>query len=274
MESNNILRADILDILFENRNKEYGAYELRRSYNRRLYKSIAVMGSVVLLVFAGGIVSGRSAKRLASAPMVEPVQLTALDNTPPPTPPPALPKPQPQQVKTIAFVPPKVVPDDQVKPDEHPPVVTDLDDAKIGTVNHDGTLDDGTALAPPAPAGNGGVIEEPKKKNDEPEIWTKVEIESQFPGGAAAWLRFLKKYLRYPEDAINNQVGGQVMVLFVVDEEGNVSNVQAVSGPENGGLREEAVRVIKRSGQWTPAIQNGRKVKSYKRQPITFVAPE
>jgi protein TonB len=59
-------------------------------------------------------------------------------------------------------------------------------------------------------------------------------------------------------------------VQFIVDMEGKVSNVEAISGPETGGLREEAVNVIKKSGRWEPAIQNGRKVKSYKKQPITF----
>ncbi|WP_431213747.1 energy transducer TonB [Puia sp. P3] len=97
-----------------------------------------------------------------------------------------------------------------------------------------------------------------------------MEIESQFPDGPAAWLRFLHRNLVVPNDAIDQNISGQVMVQFIVDEEGNVSNVQAVSGPVGGGLREEAVRVIKKSGKWTAAIQNGRKVKSYKRQPITF----
>jgi protein TonB len=60
------------------------------------------------------------------------------------------------------------------------------------------------------------------------------------------------------------------MVQFIVDKEGNVSDVQAISGPEQGGLREEAIRVIKKSGKWTPALQNGRYVKAYRRQPVTF----
>jgi protein TonB len=69
---------------------------------------------------------------------------------------------------------------------------------------------------------------------------------------------------------LTNEVQGTVMVQFIVDREGNVSDVEVVSGPETGGLREEAIRVIQKSGKWTPAIQNGRKVKSYKRQPVVF----
>ncbi|WP_431217597.1 energy transducer TonB [Puia sp. P3] len=63
---------------------------------------------------------------------------------------------------------------------------------------------------------------------------------------------------------------GTVTVQFIVDKDGKVSEVRALSGPETGGLRDEAVRVIRNSGDWIPAIQNGRKVKSYKRQPVIF----
>jgi protein TonB len=95
-----------------------------------------------------------------------------------------------------------------------------------------------------------------------------VEIESEYPGGLTAWRRFLDRNLRYPQEAVDQGIEGFVTVQFVVDKEGNVSNVEAVSGPQE--LRGEAVRVIKRSGKWTPAIQNGHKVKSYKKQPIGF----
>jgi TonB family protein len=113
---------------------------------------------------------------------------------------------------------------------------------------------------PPPPSGD----------EDYDKTFTKTEIESYFPGGDPAWLRYLSRNLQYPRDAIENRVQGTVVVQFIVDKEGNISNVQAISGPDQGGLREEAVRVIKRSGKWTPAIQNGRQVKSYKKQPIVF----
>ena len=74
-----------------------------------------------------------------------------------------------------------------------------------------------------------------------------------------------------PDDALNNQIQGTVLVQFIVDKTGHLSEVQAISGPDAGGLRDEAVRVISKSGQWLPAIQNGAKVKSYKRQPVIFL---
>jgi protein TonB len=172
------------------------------------------------------------------------------------------------------FTPPQVVPDDKVKPEEAPPVQDDLETAKIGNVNQAGTADDGIVAPPPSDGGK-GVVEAPAKKEDDyDKIFIKVEQESTYPGGMAAWARYLNKNLRVPDEAINNQIQGSVMVQFVVDQEGNVSDVQAISGPTDGGLREEAIRVIKKSGKWTPAEQNGRKVKSYKKQPIGFIVNE
>jgi len=273
METNKILSADILDLIFDGKNKEYGAYELRKTYNKRLYKAIGVTGIVIGLVFVGGMVSGRGTKKSAAPALVDSVQLVAVEKDPtPPPPPPPPPKPQIQHIEIRQFTPPRLV-NEEVKPDEKPPEQTELDDVRIGNTNVAGDKDDGSAIAPPTPAGNGKVIEEPKKKEDDGPVLV-VEIESEFPGGMAAWSRFLHKNLNYPQDAINNEIEGQVMVQFIVDEQGNVSNVQAISGPDKGGLREEAIRVIKRSGTWTAAIQNGRKVKSYKRQPITFAMPK
>lgn len=108
-----------------------------------------------------------------------------------------------------------------------------------------------------------------KEENDSDRIFMcNVAREAEYPGGQAAWQRYLNKSMRIPEEAIDNESQGTVVVQFVVDEDGNVSNVEAVSGPKVLGA--EAVRVIKQSGKWIPAqqIQNGRYIKSYKRQPF------
>jgi periplasmic protein TonB len=101
--------------------------------------------------------------------------------------------------------------------------------------------------------------------------FTKIEIESDFPGGAAAWLRYLNKNLRYPDEAVNNRIQGQVIIAFIVDTLGHIPLSSAwVNASVEYSLDEEALRVIVTSGMWTPAIQNGRRLKSYKRQPIIF----
>jgi periplasmic protein TonB len=105
---------------------------------------------------------------------------------------------------------------------------------------------------------------------DSSKTFSKVEFESDYPGGANGWARFLKANLQYPNKAVRKKIEGTVIVQFIIDKDGSVSDVQAISGPESGGLMEEAVRVIKISGNWKPAVQNGKKVKSYKKQPIQF----
>jgi len=174
------------------------------------------------------------------------------------------------QVKTIRDVTFRIVNEKEIPETEKPPVNDDLKDVRIGKLSTDGVNDASDAIAPPGDGGvEKGIIEAPKKEDaDKDVIWNKVEIPSEYPGGTAAWQRFLNKNLRFSQEAIDNEIQGAVVVQFIVDQEGNVSNVEAISGPEE--LRAEAVRVIKKSGQWTPAIQNGRKVKSYKRQPIIF----
>jgi len=270
MEINKILNADILDIIFEGKNKEYGAYDLRKTYNKRLVKAILGTTAVIVLLFIGYIVSNLNGNSNKKAMVVEDVQLEDVKeekkNEPPPPPPP---KVEPPKVEMAKFTPPKIVKDNEVKEEEKPPEQEKLEDTKIGTVNQEGTKDEGITAPPVSDAGK-GVVEAPKDNEDYDKTFTKVEIESEFPGGPAAWLRYMNKNLRYPDDAVNNEIQGTVVVQFIVDKEGNVSDVQAISGPENGGLREEAVRVIKKSGKWTPAVQNGRQVKSYKKQPIVF----
>ena len=110
----------------------------------------------------------------------------------------------------------------------------------------------------------------PGKDTAKEVTFTKVEIEADYPGGERAWMQYLNHNLHYPDDAISNEIKGKVIVQFVVDTNGVVSDIKAISGPTRGGLREEAVRVIKASGNWIPATQNDVKVRSYKKIPIEF----
>ena len=92
--------------------------------------------------------------------------------------------------------------------------------------------------------------------------------DAEYKGGVAAWLQFLNANCKYPDEAVNSEVSGTVRVKFVVEKDGSVSHVEAMSGPEV--LQKEAIRVIAASGQWEPSILNGHKVRSYKIQPIVF----
>lgn len=268
MDVNKILQSDVLDIIFDGRNKDYGAYELRTNYKKRLGISVISMifaCSVLLLLYSFSFDGGnKPVKHLV-------VSDTELENLKEKEPEPVVepPKPKPvQQIEMKQFTTP-VITNEEIKPDEAPPEVEELEDTRIGTINQEGEKDLGI-VAPPISDDGKGVIEAPKKDDtDWDQTFLKVEIESEYPGGLSAWKRFLEKTLRYPQDAIDNDVEGTVVVQFVVDKDGVVSEVEAISGPEE--LRPEAVRVIKKSGKWNPAIQAGRQVKSYKKQPVVFV---
>lgn len=273
MEVNKIMTADILDIIFEGRNKEYGAYDLRKSYNRRMVIALFVTAALITVLFVGFLIAKNLPEDKETEMVVQDVQLQEIKQEKelePPPPPPPPPPPEPPKVEMAKFTPPKIVEDEEVQEDEKPPEVEKLEETKIGTINQEGLKDEGIVAPPVSDAGK-GVIEAPKKdETNYDEIFTKVEIESSYPGGAGAWMRYLNKTFRYPQEAQDDGIQGTVVVQFIVDKEGNVSEVEAVSGPSTGGLRDEAIRVIKKSGKWEPAVQNGRKVKSYKKQPITF----
>ena len=96
----------------------------------------------------------------------------------------------------------------------------------------------------------------------------KVEVESKFPGGERAWINFLQENLTYPKKAIRKKIQGTVVLQFIVDRDGTVSDIEAISGPEE--LQQGAIDVLKKTPNWIPAIQGGKKVKSYKKQPIVF----
>ena len=99
-------------------------------------------------------------------------------------------------------------------------------------------------------------------------VFTKLQRESEFPGGQTAWVQFLSVHLVYPAKAIRKKVEGTVLIGFIVETDGSLSEIKVISGPEL--LQDAALKVIKESPHWVPSIQNGIEVKSYKKQPIIF----
>ena len=278
MDVNKILSTDLLDLIFEGRNKEYGAYELRKQYNSRLTKAVIFTFGGLLLIFLTSFLINAAADRNKGKVEVQEVQLTDIQqeekNEPPPPPPPK--PPEPPKVEMAKFTPPKVVKDEEVKEEEKPPEVEKLEDTKIGTSNVEGTKDEGI-VAPPVQ--EGGVVEAPKT-DDEDKVFQKVEIDAEFPGGNSGWTKYVTREIERNMDELQDDgKSGTVVVLFIVDKEGAVSDVRALPCSEAGvanclgpgtKLAEVAVSAIKRGPKWKPAIQNGRNVKAYRRQPVTF----
>jgi protein TonB len=268
MHASQILTADFLDILFEEKNKSYGAYPLRKGYNKRLLLSLfiaAFLCGIPILIFSFINNKGMASFRQVTSVVVELKPVVMKDPEPIVVPPP--PPPPRQIVATTSFTtPPLIVKDNMVRPEDMPPVIDELEHVRIASITAAGIADEGFP-APPL-TGNSIVAAPARDDDDLNKIFMIVQVESAYPGGMPAWIRFLKKTIEYPGLAVENEITGTVIVKFIVDEKGNVSNVEAASGPEE--LQEEAVRVIRKSGKWTPAIQNGRQVRSYKKQSIIF----
>ncbi len=273
MEANKIQSADFLDILFEGKNKEYGAYELRKTYNRRITVAIVVTLLVCLSVgiaFAVSKMKGGDTKPQIVLQDVD-LQNVAEQKKPEPPPPPPPPKIEPPKIEIKQFTPPKIVKDEEVK--EPPPEQEKLEDTKIGTINQEGVKSD--VVAPPVEEHGTGVVEAPKVTEDYDKEFKTVQIMAKFPGGPEAWIAYLKRNLRSEAPTDNGAPTGNytVIVSFLVDKTGAISEVRAENDP-GYGTAAEAVRVIQRGPAWTPAVQNGRNVIYRQKQSITFQVQE
>lgn len=275
MDVNKIQSADILDIIFDGRNKEYGAYELRKTYNKRMTKALVGTFLILLLAVLGNILAntvGKENKELIVQDVsLENVQQEEKKPEPPPPPPP--PKQEPPKVEITKFTPPKIVKDEEVKEEDEIKEVEKLEDTKIGTINQEGAKDEGI-VAPPVESGT-GVVEAPKKEEDYDKIFTVVQIPAEFPGGLPAWAKYLERNLNRDLPVENGAPPGKytVVVSFIVAKDGAISDVVAENDP-GYGTKAEAVRVITRGPKWKPAVQNGRNVIYRHKQSITFMVSE
>ena len=275
MEINKILSADVLDIIFDGKNKSYGAYELRKTYNKRLTRAIIITLVLVLFAFLGTVLSNVMGKKATDEIEVLDTQMAEVktnDAPPPPPPPPPPPKaPPPPEINQVKFTPPKIVKDEEVKPDEK--IEEIKEDQVISTKTVESENKNAIVQAPVEDKGT-QIVEAPKA-DDEDKVFTKVENEAAFPGGQQAWIRYLQKNLNANAPVDNGAPPGtyQVIVKFIVSKDGSISDVQAET-KHGYGMEDEAVKIIKRGPKWTPALQNGRNVNAYRRQPITFVVEE
>ncbi len=277
MDISKILSADILDIIFDGKNKQYGAYDLRKTYNKRLTKALLITAGLALLIFLGTVFASVFTKSAKDKLDVLDTQLAEIkkDAPPPPVvPPPPPPKaPPPPEINQVKFTPPKIVKDEEVKPDEK--IEEIKDDQVISTKTVESDIKDAVVAAPVEEKGTQVVEAPPKKEEDEDKIFTKVENEAEFPGGDGAWRRYLEKNLNANTPVDNGAPEGtyQVIVQFIVSKDGSISDVKALT--DHGyGMEAEAIKIIKKGPAWKAALQNGRNVNAYRKQPITFVVQE
>jgi len=271
MEANQILQSDILDILFEGKNKTYGAYDLRKTYNTRITKALIGTVLLILLILLGSAIANKLNKDDDALKMkTSEVTLQQIKpDEPPPVPPPPLKLVPPPPIATIQVTPPKVVKDEEViKP---PPDIKQIEEAKIDVKTVEGTKDLGI-VAPPSEEKGTNIVAPPAVKEGRDSVFTKVEIDAQYPGGPAAWQKYVTRAITAELDEFSDGDYGTCVVKFIVDKTGKVSQVEATT-MKGTKLAEIAVNAIRKGPNWTPAQQNGRFVNAYRLQPVTLTNP-
>ena len=223
MQTNTILSAPLIDLIFDGRNKAYGAYELRKTYSRRIILALIITLLLVGVAIAATILTSNSKERVQYFKSKTVVELTNIPQTTEPEPEPEPePKPEQTQVKTEPFTDINIVPDEEQ--DNPPASVDDLTTAQVGTERRDGSDFDGTVQSQtPVVAGSGGIIDQPvTPETDEP--LSIVEVDAKFNGN---WVRFLERNLDANVPLNNEAPAGRysVVIRFVVDKEGNVSEI-------------------------------------------------
>jgi len=249
------IKTTIDEIIFEKRNKDYGAYYLRTKYNR--YVSRALLISVVTLLLATIIpfLIFKEARSINVDKNVgaEFANLDApkTDDAPPPPPPPP-PEALEQKVKFTA------------------PVVTTDSIEDTGMLNQDDLNQQSTNTAP-IETDDEIVVDESQNQVIEQQapVLTIVELMPAFNGGEEAMYQFLSENIKYPQVAKETGIQGTVIVKFVVEKDGSISDVQLLK-TIGGGCDEEAVRVVKAMPKWKVGKQNGEPVRVYFTLPIRF----
>ena len=264
------------DLMFENRNKEYGAYVLRRQTTARNIKSIIIVLILFALVMAYMIaMNAYNEYQKAHMAQTQVTELTALQE-------------QKKEAKverkeiikqekveqvvekvksSIKFTAPVIKKDDEVRPEDEMKSQDEIMNSKVavGFANVIGNDESGEVLK----AKEALVTEPVKPKEEENKVFDVVEQMPSFPGGMAALMAYLQKSIKYPPVAEENGIQGRVVCTFVVERDGSVTDVR-VAKSVDPSLDKEAVRVVSAMPKWIPGKQNGQSVRVKYTLPVTF----
>lgn len=261
----NLTSSEWTDIVFEGRNKEYGAYVMRQSSGKRHIYALLISTSVVIILITLPAIIKAVIPTASLFHTDDPTIISTIDmmDDPPKA---DIPIEQPKteiQAKTIKFTPPEITEDKNIKEEEKLQSQDVLSDNKglISVATHEGSLDN--SAADKELAGNSKIIQAEEK----PVVM--VEQMPQFPGGEKELMAFISRNLKYPTIPLESGIQGRVTIRFVVSKTGDVTDVQILRGLDPY-CDKEAIRVIKLMPKWIPGRQNGRNVPVYYTLPITY----
>ena len=275
MSKIDLISGEWTDLVFAGRNQAYGAYQLRKGTGKRNVISIIAVVALVLLCQIGlSLKKAADAEARKRAAMTEVVELSKLEQPKK--------KAEVKQQKKIQVEPEKVVErvkssikftapvikkDNEVKPEEELKTQDELMNTKtaIGAIDVKGNDDKGGEVLKLKEA----VAQPEPKPEVENKVFDVVEQMPSFPGGPSALMKYLSENVRYPVVAQENGVQGRVVVSFVVEKDGHITDVKVVRSVDPS-LDKEAARVVKSMPNWIPGKQNGSAVRVKYNVPVSF----
>jgi protein TonB len=269
----NVSPRDALDVVFVNRNRAYGAYQLRREYPDNLSRALGFGLLLMAFLFVLPRIVAAFSTLIPENPPLDVIarpKEIIIDVKRSPPPPRVLSAAPPPAKATFAFKPPVVAPDQEV-PDEHQTDVQAVlaDTREVGTQTVDGPPE-GLPTLDPISTGL-GEIELPKQEVDEPMDGFAVHKMPSFPGGDAEMFKWIYKHIQYPDQAREAGISGPVVLQFVIGKDGSIGDIVVVKTPAGGAiLGKEAIRVVQSMPKWSPGEANGRAVKVRFTLPLRF----
>lgn len=277
--------AEWRDLIFADKNKEFGAYQLRKASDRRhnmafLYMIAGLVVILILLFAYNKYADYRDEQRaLALQEQREKMMAAALEQAEEET------EEEPEQEEQKFEQPEIEVPEEVLATVQVTQIaIVEADKVKNEVMSMDEQKEDNTARGVVTQEGSDDadkfkavqeqvVVKEPEpvqvEKPKDDEIFVAVEQQAEFPGGQAALMKYLSNNIRYPESAQQNDIQGRVIVKFVVEKDGSIGAVTIAKGVDKD-LDREAIRVVKRMPKWQPGKNNGVAVRSYFTLPVTF----
>ena len=262
------------EIVFENRNKAYGAYDLRTSYRSVLTKSF-ILGTILFLVaaitpFVIMKIKQMNAKEATevNANLIdilpeEPIIEEVVEDEPPPPPPPKEEEPQQEVIQNVVPEPVKAP-----KVETPPPPITKQLETTTGLIAQEGVKTPSYTPPPPPPGPTKSTTVEVKPQVSETQVYTEVEQLAEFPGGINS---FRSKVNSSFDTSVMDGDEGTVKteVTFVVERDGSITDVKA--NGSNKDFNAEAIRTVKSiKNKWAPAKINGQSVRYRYRMPLTM----
>lgn len=268
MKSINAIQPSLDDMIFEHRNKAYGAYELRTTYTSSLNRAFWIgVGCFGLMLLTNFIFARQKDKNLAEREVIIDLKqmpdekLVEVEKPKEPEPPKEI-----EQLKKIAYLVPEVV--EETQNETPPPTQEAIEIAVISDKTQDGKESEGIAETPPveAPTAVTKAVELPEEDNSP---FLTVEMKPSFVGGDKEMYKFLSQNLKYPSAAQRANIQGKVFLKFIVEKDGSITGVETMKGI-GFGCDEEAARVVKLMPKWIAGKQNGRNVRVFFTIPVFF----